>query len=198
MHTGVVLLTLALLLLAPASGEAQVRMLRAKQLSTGKWLQRIDTGAQKARAAFQTEVAGQFGLPESDVDVVESTVTSAQHQTAVAEQGAGTHEGLAVVVATAPVLERPDAMRQALGSIFAGTALQKRQRWVAVLEQYPAAQAWLTLLRSPLTPDAKATLTEIATRIKARIGGLSEVLTQTEYDALKTLATAHDLGSLVP
>lgn len=99
---------------------------------------------------------------------------------------------------TPSTAERPDQMRRALGTIFAGTPLQKRQRWGAVLEAYPAAATILTLLRDPLTPDGKQTIIEIVGRIKARIGQPNEVMTQTEYDALAALAASHNLGGLVP
>lgn len=94
--------------------------------------------------------------------------------------------------------EYPDAFRQSLGGIFAGTLLQKRQRWMDVREKYGPTGDVLTLLRGPLTPDARAHLTELFTRIKAKIGTLSEVLTATEYQALKTLADGKGLGALVP
>jgi hypothetical protein len=95
--------------------------------------------------------------------------------------------------------EYPDDLRRSLGSIFAGTAAQKRQRWVDVLEKYPAAAAFLTLLRGPMTTDGKATVTELATRIRTRIGDpITEVLTATEYQSLKTLADSKGLGALFP
>src|SRR3990167_10996031 len=90
---------------------------------------------------------------------------------------------------------REDAagLRQALGSIFAGTASQKRARWVDVIEKYPAAASILALLRGRMTVDAKQTVIEILGRVKAKIGTAAEVLTQTEYDALRALAAAKNL-----
>ena len=43
--------------------------------------------------------------------------------------------------------EYPDAFRQSLGGIFAGTLLQKRQRWMDVREKYGPTGDVLTLLR---------------------------------------------------
>lgn len=89
-------------------------------------------------------------------------------------------------------------LRLSLGTIFAGTALRRRARWADVLEAYPAAGVFLTLLRDTLTPDARDTLVELAGRIKARIGALDQVLTQAEYDALKALAATKNLPGLMP
>lgn len=115
--------------------------------------------------------------------------------------GAGIAEAdiLADIAASPPApVAAPDAMRRALGSIFAGTPAQKRARWGAVLEAYPASAVLLTLLRDPLTADGKATITEVLSRIKARIGQANQVLTQEEYDALAALAATHNLGGIVP
>ena len=187
------------LLWLPAGGTAEAaRVLRAKHLPTGKWLLRVDQHPAKSLAAFGAEVAAQYGLPESEIQVVETDWTLAERIQAEQEQLAGTHEGLAVTAPTLPVLENPEALRRSLGGIFAGTAAQKRERWGAVLEKYPAVSVVLTLLRPPMTPDAKATVTEIVTRLCKRVGTGTEVLTATEYDALKTLATEKGLGALVP
>ena len=182
----------------PADGWAQVRMLRAKQVSTGKWLQRVDSGAQKAVAAFKTDVAAQFGLAESDVEVVETTGTETQRQAAVTEMGTGSHAGVAVIMAPVLVVEDADGLRRGLGGIFSGSPAEKQARWGAVLEKYPAVSAVLTLLRGAMLPDAKATVTEIVTRLCRKVGAGDEVLTATEYDALRSRAVTKNLGALVP
>ena len=97
-----------------------------------------------------------------------------------------------------PPAEKTDEARQALSSIFAGTPLQKRQRWMDVREKYGPVGDVLILLRGTLTPDAREHLTELFTRIKAKIGTASEVLTVAEYQALKAFADGKGLGALVP
>lgn len=98
-----------------------------------------------------------------------------------------------------PAPELAEEFRMGLGSIFKGTALEKRQRWMDVREQYAPTGDVLILLRGQLGPDAKGHLTELFTRIRAKIGtGATEVLTATEYQALRTLAVAKGLGALVP
>ena len=190
---------LCVLVWLPAGGTAEAaRVLRAKHIPTGKWLLRVDQHPTKSRAAFAAEVAAQFGLPESEIQVVETDWTDAERTQAEQDQLAGTHEGLAVTAPTLPVLENPEALRRSLGGIFAGPAAQKRERWGAVLEKYPAASAVLTLLRAPMTADAKATVTEIVTRLCRKVGALDEVLTETEYTNLRTLAEKHHLGTVVP
>lgn len=177
-----------------------MRGLRAWQASSEKWFNRVDTG-DKSLAVFRQEVARQFTVVEADVVIPDpASWTGVQHETALAELAAGFHDGRGVVNPPPPVaVEAPDDCRRALGSIFAGTAREKRQRWGDVIEKYPVALTLLILLRAPLTADGRETVTEITTRIKAKIGtGAAEVLTQVEYDALKTLAAQKGLGALVP
>lgn len=104
------------------------RLLRAKQISTSRWLQRVDT-RDVEDAAFIAEVAAQFVLPETDVAVVSMpTVGMTKEQTSAevdrirVELASGTHEGAGVVLA--PTLpSRPDPDAQLL------TALQQATTW---------------------------------------------------------------------
>lgn len=77
-----------------------MNVLRAKQRSTNKWLQRIDT--EKPEAGFQDECASQFGIAVSDIDVVTTSWTESQRRAAVSEMAAGSHDGLAVIAAATP------------------------------------------------------------------------------------------------
>lgn len=96
-------------------------------------------------------------------------------------------------------LEAADELRQGLGGIFAGTAVQKRVRMLDVMEKYPPLGIALNLLRGRLTPDAKAFVLETTTRVRAKVGtGAGEVLMAAEYQNLKALADSKGLGALVP
>lgn len=174
----------------------------------GKWLQAMASPSgvpPTAWSAFQAEfaaaVAGVFGIAAATVTVVEREVAddTDTHAAFTVPLAGGTFESIAVTAAPikAP-LPAADAFRQSLGSIFAGTAAQKRQRWFNVLETMPALGGVLAVLRGGLTDDGKATLFEATTRIKGKIGLPTEVLTATEYDALKALADQHGLGAWVP
>ena len=156
----------------PADGWAQVRMLRAKQVSTGQWLQRIDTGPQKAVATFQREVAEQFGLPETDVEVVETTVTPTDHRQAVAEQGTGTHAGLPV--RAAPV--SPGTVKDFRRAVETGMA---RARLNTFWRVYPTA--------------AVALMTEDWAGFRADLDAAAAdgTLTPGEANWLRTMGRAH-------
>ena len=77
-----------------------MNVLRVKQLSTNKWLGRMDS--EKPAAKFKAECAAQFAVAEADLAVVETVWTDIQWQAAAAELVAGSHEGLAVIAQTAP------------------------------------------------------------------------------------------------
>lgn len=94
--------------------------------------------------------------------------------------------------------EDADGVRTGLGGIFSGAPAQRRARMVDCVEKYPPLGVALNLLRGPVTPDAKAFVFEVAGRVKAKIGTAGEVLTQAEYDALKTLTATKNLAAIVP
>jgi hypothetical protein len=95
--------------------------------------------------------------------------------------------------------EDANGVRQGLGSIFAGTAAQKRARMVDVVEKYPPFGVAAALLCDALGNDARAFVLEVATRVKNKIGtGATEVLTAAEYDALKAHVDSKNLGAIVP
>lgn len=55
-----------------------MRTLRAKQISTGNWFQRIDTG-KKSEVIFKQEVSGQFNLPLSEILIVVGEMDQAKY-----------------------------------------------------------------------------------------------------------------------
>jgi hypothetical protein len=150
---------------------------------------------------FLAEIASGFNMPAGDIAVVVAECPDHTTRLAwVAEMASGTHAGAAVIAAPVPVrpvVEDADGLLTSLGSIFVGTAAEKRARMVNVVEKYPAFGTALTLLRGVLTPNTRAFILEVTTRIKARVGTSVAVLTQTEYDNLRTLATAKGLAGLV-
>ena len=94
--------------------------------------------------------------------------------------------------------EDADGFREELATIFAGTADQQCARMLDVVEKYAPWGDALGMLRGGLTPGAKGFVLETARRVKAKIGTANEILTATEYQALKALADAKRLGMLVP
>lgn len=88
-----------------------MRVLRAKQVSTNKWLQRVDT--EKDPAVFKRECGQAFAIAGADLSVTETEWTEDQRQSAVTELKAGSHEGLAVVAAPKPST-LPEALAAAL------------------------------------------------------------------------------------
>jgi len=75
-----------------------MRTLKAKQISTGNWLQRVDAG-DKSESGFSQEVADQFSILITDVQVIIEQLTSAEYDAVVAELASGTHQGLPVTAA---------------------------------------------------------------------------------------------------
>lgn len=73
-----------------------MRALLARQVSTGRWCRRIDTG-RKAAAAFRAEVAAEFGLAEADVAVVIETWTDQDYSENKATMNSGTFRTAAVI-----------------------------------------------------------------------------------------------------
>ncbi len=93
---------LALLSLLPATALAD-RVLRASQMSTNQWFQRVRSG-DMPEEKFRASVAAQFGVPVSDVAVIVVTMTKAQRIQAMTEMAAGTHEGFPVIPAPASTI----------------------------------------------------------------------------------------------
>ena len=87
------------LLLLPISAEA-ARVLTAKDPSTGRFYQRVDSG-EKSETKFAAEVAAQFGVPLFAVEVVVENLPSAQIRNA--EISDGTFDGKAVNMAPASI-----------------------------------------------------------------------------------------------
>lgn len=90
-----------------------MRALKAKQISTGSWFQRIDTGG-KQESVFSQEVADQFSIPVNDVQVLVGQLTPAEYDTAVAEMGTGVHQGIPVTAA--PILPPTDEEKRKAAS----------------------------------------------------------------------------------
>ena len=77
--------------------------------------------------------------------------------------------------------------------------LWPEKRWVDLIEGHPSAALILVFLKPGMSDGTRRMIAEILRRLKAKIGtGTTEVLTQTEYDALQALAVSKNLGSLVP
>lgn len=74
------------------------KVLRAKSIPDNKWFQRVDTG-DKTIGRFQEEVAIQFSVSLSNIDVIVGDFPEADWMRFVAEMGSGSHEGLAVIPA---------------------------------------------------------------------------------------------------
>jgi len=86
-----------------------MRTLKARQISTGSWLQRIDTGG-KNEDDFHSHVVNQFSLALGDVQVIIGQATPAEYSVIVAELSAGSHLGEAVIAAPASI--KTDEMRR--------------------------------------------------------------------------------------
>ena len=82
-----------------------------------------------APAGLLTQNAVNAGLSSADVEEIETTE---------AEWNTVLYPGL--LAADRVTTEHAGELRQSLGSIFVGTARQKRARWVDVIEQYPAKE----------------------------------------------------------
>lgn len=89
----------------------------------------------------------------------------------------------------------PRALRAALPQVFGGSVA----RMHAVIERFPPLSVVYTMLGdTTLSPDAEGFIAQTTATLKARIGQPTELLTASEYAALKTAADAAGLGALVP
>ena len=110
-----------------------MRLLKAKQISSNRWFQRVDSGDEKPLAVFATEVAAQFGVVEADVIVViENGGSEARLTTVRQEMAAGLHERLGIIKAAVIRLPDPVGFEGMLKVLFGNVI-----RINSLLSKYP-------------------------------------------------------------
>lgn len=175
-----------------------MRTLRARQIASGKWLRRIDTGL-KTEADFAKEVAAEFEVAITDVAVEVAEMTEADYATAVTELASGSHAGLGVIAPPPKAIPpNPYGFRQALVGALDGTdQAAKLNRAKALRQKYPGfTEPFLRALQGPeLNAEEAWWVKALWADARIRVGSLTdEIITAGERDRIEALAPNYGIS----